>query len=162
MNIDLYRLYDADTNLLYVGISGSAIRRAAQHARQKSWWDQVASIDIVHLGVANRDQAEAIEEAVIRHERPRYNVTHNQPPAPGFRPTTAMEQVSLAVEAQPRPIGAIACSLPLKVKKSALVEAVKALVDEGYVEDRDGLIVSCRPFRHPTSTTSFTTKALDF
>lgn len=37
----LYRLYDANGVLLYIGISGDPKRRFRQHARTKHWWPEV-------------------------------------------------------------------------------------------------------------------------
>jgi predicted GIY-YIG superfamily endonuclease len=40
----LYRLFDQDGELLYVGISGRWVRRLASHAARQGWWDDVASV----------------------------------------------------------------------------------------------------------------------
>ena len=37
----LYRLYDDDGELLYVGITDSPGTRMAQHKAQKAWWGDV-------------------------------------------------------------------------------------------------------------------------
>jgi hypothetical protein len=70
----LYRFYDRDGALLYVGISVNAPGRFAQHRHDKPWWADVARIDIEpHRG---RDEVLAAERAAIRAEAPRYNVQH--------------------------------------------------------------------------------------
>lgn len=74
--IDLYRFFDADDQLLYVGISFNAAQRAMQHRHDKPWWTDVARMNVEHLPV-NRQEAEAIERSAIVTERPLYNVTHN-------------------------------------------------------------------------------------
>jgi predicted GIY-YIG superfamily endonuclease len=38
----VYRLYDRDRNLLYVGIAYVPAERWAQHALDKPWWSQVS------------------------------------------------------------------------------------------------------------------------
>lgn len=73
---DLYRFYDADGALLYVGISLHAAKRASEHRKDKPWWGDVARMEIEHF--ASRRQALEAEEAAIKDERPRYNVVHNR------------------------------------------------------------------------------------
>lgn len=78
----LYRLYDADTDLLYVGISGNPGRRFDQHAKGptgKRWWSEVATGTMEHF--ATREEAAAAEVAAIQGECPRYNIAHaTRPP----------------------------------------------------------------------------------
>lgn len=81
--MNLYRLFDADDRLLYVGISLHAIQRATEHRRDKPWWPLVARMEFEHLEVESRADAEAIEREVIAVERPVYNVAHH----PERRPT---------------------------------------------------------------------------
>jgi hypothetical protein len=70
---DLYRFYDADGALLYVGISINAAMRARQHRQGASWWPLVARMEVEHLHVTRR-QIEQIELLVIREERPLHNI----------------------------------------------------------------------------------------
>jgi predicted GIY-YIG superfamily endonuclease len=74
---DLYRFFDEHGDLLYVGISYSAVQRMAQHAADKSWWADVASTTIEKLGVITRAEALDIEREAIVSERPIHNVVHN-------------------------------------------------------------------------------------
>lgn len=76
----LYRFYDADGALLYVGITGVGIVRWYAHAVDKAWWTQVASVKLEHF--ATRDEALAAESAAILAERPRHNVIGIKPPRP--------------------------------------------------------------------------------
>lgn len=71
---DLYRFYDIDGRLLYVGISLNAAMRAAQHRAEKSWWPDVARMDVER----HSDRATALEaeRQAIVDERPRHNVVH--------------------------------------------------------------------------------------
>ena len=73
----LYRLFDRDGQLLYVGISLHAIRRATEHRGAKSWWPLVARMDLEALPVGTRAEAEAIERDVIVAEQPLHNIVHN-------------------------------------------------------------------------------------
>jgi hypothetical protein len=74
----LYRLYDADMRLLYVGISISPEGRMEEHARTKPWWSDVAyrSVEWFENGVLARE----IETAVISSERPLHNYVDNKIP----------------------------------------------------------------------------------
>jgi hypothetical protein len=75
MSCDLYRLYDAEDQLLYVGISWSAIVRMAQHKAEKPWFGDVARIEIVIT--KSRSEAQHLELQAIRDEWPLYNKQHN-------------------------------------------------------------------------------------
>jgi hypothetical protein len=70
----LYRVFDVDGDLLYVGISRSVLRRIAGHSEGSPWWREVASIQVRHL--ADRSTAAAAEKDAIVNERPRYNIVH--------------------------------------------------------------------------------------
>jgi len=72
MSCDLYRLYDVKGQLLYVGISWSAMSRLAQHKNEKRWWKTVARVDIEHF--ATRKQAIQAESAAIKNEQPVHNI----------------------------------------------------------------------------------------
>ena len=69
---DLYRMYDEDGALLYVGISFSAASRAAQHRKAQPWWPQMSRIDVEQFD--SRDEALVAETTAIREEIPLYNV----------------------------------------------------------------------------------------
>lgn len=76
----LYRFYDADDVLLYVGITMNPSQRWANHREEKAWWSDVATVRTQLF-----DSREAVAEAeieAIRHERPLHNVVHNAPPKP--------------------------------------------------------------------------------
>lgn len=71
----LYRLSDADGNLLYVGITNDTKRRFASHRRTKAWWSEVANEEIVWC--TSLPDAERAEKAAIAEGKPRYNVSAN-------------------------------------------------------------------------------------
>lgn len=75
--MDLYRFFDSDDRLLYIGISLSAAKRAAEHRDSKQWWPDVARMNIEHLGAVPRSTAEHVEASAIRAERPLWNRTHS-------------------------------------------------------------------------------------
>lgn len=68
----LYRFYNEDSRLLYVGITGNLPQRLRQHHATKTWWREVATIKVQHF--AERRIAAAAELAAIRTEAPIYNV----------------------------------------------------------------------------------------
>lgn len=72
---DLYRYYDAQGYLLYVGQSFSAFARASQHRQSAGWWRQVHKMTREEVPAAEINRLEML---VIRTERPRYNVVGNK------------------------------------------------------------------------------------
>lgn len=73
----VYRLFDTDDRLLYVGIAGNPGRRFEQHRTDKAWWGDVARIDLEHF--ATREDALEAERHAITTERPTHNRIHNRP-----------------------------------------------------------------------------------
>lgn len=78
----LYRFFDHEGRLLYVGKTTNIAGRLATHRSEKAWWTEVAAIEVEHYA-CERHLNRAERNAIIA-ERPLYNVTHN--PAP---PTSA-------------------------------------------------------------------------
>lgn len=68
----LYRFYDANENLLYVGISGDPWRRWREHVRTQPWYSQAAHW--AGTWYASEELAAAAETRAIRSERPRFNI----------------------------------------------------------------------------------------
>jgi predicted GIY-YIG superfamily endonuclease len=81
---DLYRQFDKDGRLLYVGVSINARRRHVQHKSMSFWADQVATITIEKY--QDRDSALIAERQAISAEKPVYNdhyaETRREKPAP--------------------------------------------------------------------------------
>lgn len=76
----VYRLYDVEGRLLYVGLSRDVMSRIAAHARTKPWYFRVASMHV--RAFADRDAAAQAEETAIRNEAPLHNVQHRVAPGP--------------------------------------------------------------------------------
>lgn len=70
----VYRAFDAEGDLLYVGVTTKGPLRWEQHAATKPWWNSVARIDVAHYSTV-RDALDA-ERFAIGSEHPRYNVRH--------------------------------------------------------------------------------------
>jgi excinuclease UvrABC nuclease subunit len=68
----LYRHFDAEGVLLYVGVSLSVIHRLAGHRSRSRWFRQIARITVEWF--ANRGEALEAERLAIREEKPLYNI----------------------------------------------------------------------------------------
>lgn len=79
MRTALYRHFDAEGRLLYVGISLRYTDRTRSHRINAGWFDQIATITIEWF--LSRVQAETAEYQAIRNERPIHNKQHNRRPA---------------------------------------------------------------------------------
>jgi len=67
----VYKYYDNKMTLLYVGISKSAMTRAGQHERDKSWYYEV---EFSHwITCKDRESAEKLEQELIHDLNPKYN-----------------------------------------------------------------------------------------
>lgn len=75
----LYRFYDADNVLLYVGITMNPSQRWKSHSEEKAWWFDVATVRSQRFD--SREEVLKAERQAIRSERPLHNVVHNAPPA---------------------------------------------------------------------------------
>jgi hypothetical protein len=90
---DLYRIFDADGVLLYVGISWSALVRLGGHSGTARWFDRVARVSVQKC--QSLDEARAAERQAIQTEDPLFNVLQKPKPK---KPTW-----------EPRPEGAMMC-----------------------------------------------------
>lgn len=71
----LYRLFDIDGRLLYVGITINPAKRIRSHQTGKWWGSLIQRTDIRRLPEGTgRVGAESIERKVIGAERPEHNV----------------------------------------------------------------------------------------
>jgi predicted GIY-YIG superfamily endonuclease len=75
MRTCLYKAFDKENRLLYVGISLNWKNRLQQHAKDSLWFVDVADIKIEWFDT--RDQALSAEADAIKREKPEYNVAHN-------------------------------------------------------------------------------------
>jgi len=71
----LYRMYNADNVLLYVGVSKNALARMDQHEAAKPWFTEVALVKFEHH--ANRESVLEAERLAILTEQPRHNQQHS-------------------------------------------------------------------------------------
>lgn len=87
---DLYRMTDHSGRLLYIGISNDSLRRSKEHSKDKTWWREVANIEIEHIH-CSRSMVEQLEREAIVDESPIYNVKHN---GKGGRPVAVARECS--------------------------------------------------------------------
>jgi len=73
----LYRFFDKDGTLLYIGQTmRPPFYRFAEHRQEKAWWHEVARIDIEIID-SEKDLTQ-VEYAAISAERPRYNIKNSR------------------------------------------------------------------------------------
>ena len=67
----LYRFYNCDGELLYIGITNNPWRRFSQHRQDKDWWHEV--VNICQQSFKTLDALKAAEKRAIERENPRHN-----------------------------------------------------------------------------------------
>lgn len=68
----LYRHFDKNGKLLYVGISLSVVKRLGQHKLHAHWYMRIARIDVEWFN--SREEASHAEMLAIQDENPECNV----------------------------------------------------------------------------------------
>lgn len=89
MRTSLYRYFDADGVLLYIGISMHPFGRWKQHKASEKETDRVATIKIEWF--SNRTLAEVAERDAIRAEGPAWNVMYAKPDPETYVPPPPMQ-----------------------------------------------------------------------
>lgn len=79
----LYRHFDTNGQLLYVGISKGVMARISGHQRDSGWFWDIATITLQTF--STREEALYAEAVAIRDENPKYNKARPVPVAPGLR-----------------------------------------------------------------------------
>jgi hypothetical protein len=72
----LYRFFDAEGVLLYVGLTYDLVQRFSQHSVERWWWGQWATVTATRY--VSRAELEAAERKAIKSEKPLYNEVHNK------------------------------------------------------------------------------------
>jgi predicted GIY-YIG superfamily endonuclease len=75
MRSQLYRCFDSDHRLLYIGISTNALARLMVHRESAYWFAQIATVTIEHFD--SRDDAAVEEQLAIMTENPLHNQVYN-------------------------------------------------------------------------------------
>lgn len=71
----VYKYFDANGVLIYVGITSAGLERNRQHNSSKEWWPFVSSQDVEHFDA--RSNALIREEGLIKKHCPPFNTQHN-------------------------------------------------------------------------------------
>jgi len=67
----LYRFFNKDNQLLYVGISNNFLGRVGGHRSDKEWFSEITHSTFEYF--ETREQVDAAETKAIRNEKPLYN-----------------------------------------------------------------------------------------
>lgn len=73
----LYRHFNLEGELLYVGISLSALNRLAKHKSSSHWFNEITNVTIQKF--STKEEAVAAEIEAIAKENPRHNIKRPQP-----------------------------------------------------------------------------------
>ena len=71
----VYLLHDANSVLLYVGITDRGPVRLVEHYRHKPWFSQVCRVEFERY--ETRTASEAREKSLITKRAPLHNIQHN-------------------------------------------------------------------------------------
>lgn len=82
MNAQLYRCFDAEGNLLYVGATKNVFQRIADHQAHSYWFRHVTRVEIQHFD--SRKEALAAEAMAITLENPKHNTVTPRVPGVEF------------------------------------------------------------------------------
>jgi predicted GIY-YIG superfamily endonuclease len=107
---DLYRQYDKDGKLLYVGVSINARTRHVQHKSTSFWIDEVATITIEKH--PDRETALAAEKSAISSEKPVYNDQYAEKRRVRPEPLSPMPMFGPPAPYRGRPVGLVSGEVP--------------------------------------------------
>ena len=82
MTAQLYRCFDAEGNLLYVGATKNVFQRIVEHKSQSYWSRYVTRVEIQHFD--SRKEALAAEAVAITLENPKHNTVTPRVPGVDF------------------------------------------------------------------------------
>lgn len=91
MSTTLYRYFDSEGHLLYVGISGNNLKRQSQHKKNAAWFGLVSTATFEHY--ESRTEALAAEKLAIQRENPAHNIQHAKTPLQEFDMTEALAKL---------------------------------------------------------------------
>lgn len=140
----LYRFYDADSQLLYVGVTGDPHTRWQQHRRRSAWSASAETVSLERY--AYEDLALVAERAAIRLEQPLHNIrstdagdeqqrlagkasAHARSNAPSNAPSISVEHVRRADATDGRTIRTLD-ALPLAMTHDTYVTRGRTSIDD--------------------------------
>jgi len=78
MTDQLYRHFDKNDKLLYIGISLSTVQRLGQHKHHSGWFKRIARVEIENY--STREEAVQAEREAIQKENPECNIMLKKAP----------------------------------------------------------------------------------
>jgi hypothetical protein len=133
----LYRHYDADGVLLYVGISLNSIARLRTHKHSASWFSKIQRIEIEHF--PDLRTAQQAEKTAISVECPKHNVMTYTGPQRQMTLTT-MKSGQQSAKARGVKLGRKVEATPERIAKAK--EAIRAGLSFREAAKSVGLAVS--------------------
>ncbi len=76
-SFSVYRFYDKQDQLLYVGQTSHGYKRMQQHNKTQPWWREVARSEVEHH--ESREEALQAEAWAIHKEHPKHNIVRPKP-----------------------------------------------------------------------------------
>ncbi|WP_030304170.1 GIY-YIG nuclease family protein [Streptomyces katrae] len=123
----VYRLHDAEGQLLYVGSTADAPSRWEQHAREKLWWSAVTTASVTWY--PNRGEALAAEREAIQLESPLHNDKATDAeitfPYQGNRGPTAETRLRRAASEHRRSLDRLAVAVERAASEGLDAEAIR-------------------------------------
>lgn len=129
----LYRFFDADGSLLYVGITKHVGQRWSWHMRNQPWWQEVHRLTAEWHDT--REDASVAEIAAIKSERPAYNVAHVVHPVVSEAAQAHQEAATRAAET----LAALHAAIVIARKQGASMKQITSIT--GYSAERIRQIV---------------------
>jgi hypothetical protein len=144
----LYRLFDCDGKLLYVGITCNVDSRMSSHASAKPWWGHVVRQDVEWF--PDRPTALAAEVNAIVSEAPAHNVRDSpwapKPPPRGPHEFTVTEARAdfLNIVARVQESGIPAVLFKNKRRQAGIVppDILKLIAEVGGVKEARAILTS--------------------
>lgn len=90
---DVYRVFDANNRLLYIGVSVNVFDRMNKHRSYAEWWPVASHGRVIRY--RNRRIARHIEAVAIETEAPIYNCTRELSELTPVRVTAPMEDFTI-------------------------------------------------------------------
>ena len=119
----LYRHFDKDGALLYVGISLSAVERLRQHRDSSHWFKKIARITIERH--PTREDAEWAEREAIHRENPKHNKVRTIPPEHTCEPPTDVQAIKVRFSDRPGPFTVGQVAKILNAHRSVVNELIR-------------------------------------
>ena len=114
---DLYRHFDEEGRLLYVGVSFGTIARLQQHRVHSHWYGQIRKVTVQKF--ASRVAAHKAERRAIAEEKPLYNIAHvgrpprvRRPAKPKPKPRPQTPMFGPPAPYKGRPVGLVSGEVP--------------------------------------------------